>query len=83
MRAGADNRGLHRRQTNNNMRRQKDKISHRTGQKKYGQETAGRQRPGYPGTIRKKGTPDSGIHAWTGEDSHKIRKQEDGHFPVV
>ena len=82
MRAGADNRGLHRRQTNNNMRRQKDKIRYRTDQKKW-QETAGRHRPGYPGTIRKKGTPDSGIHAWTGEDSHKIRKQEDGHFPVV
>ncbi len=38
MRAGADNRELHRRQTNNNMRRQKDKISHRTGQKKYGRK---------------------------------------------
>ena len=33
MRAGADNRGLHRRQTNNNMRRQKDKIRYRTDQK--------------------------------------------------
>lgn len=33
MRAGADNRGLHRRQTNHNMRRQKDKIRYRTDQK--------------------------------------------------